>query len=453
MWDMLQTSLWMVVVILYMAIGSGNATIPTSLINTDSWQALSASGTRGVVWSPSNHYLAIARLDGMLVISDQMGNQIRALQASDGALYTVAWSPDGSLLASGGDEALIRIWHVESGELVHELPVLMDGVTSLAWQPTGDILLAAGNDRFQAWSTVSWEPITEPLSVTLQDVRWSPDGSRFGFAALDQIGTAIVNETNVDVSNVSTVSPIPYSVNWSADGNHLLSAGGTEGSVRLWDANTSTQLAVLLQTDQTVTDAIFVDAAGTQIVAITDEGTAYLIDVPSAEVLEEHVFPASLWRAAWNPQANLLAISGKPNEVSGESSFLNISLPNFELPPTPTPTPTLTPTPTPSATPTPAAFQRLRVTAMCSDDPATSRRWRIRNPNPYPVPFTWEMHNSPGGQQGTGTAPVAVNGVPSAVILTTPTERWIPVIEVTANGRSDYAVNLGIPCDWPSPPG
>ena len=113
--------------------------------------------------------------------------------------------------------------------------------------------------------------------------------------------------------------------------------------------------------------------------------------------------------------------------------------------PTPEPTATSTPTPTPSA-----AFRRLRVTAMCSDDPAISRRWRIRNPNPYPVPFTWEMRNSPGGQQGTGTAPVAVNGVPSAVILTTVTERWIPIIEVAANNRSDFAINLGIPCDWPS---
>ena len=118
--------------------------------------------------------------------------------------------------------------------------------------------------------------------------------------------------------------------------------------------------------------------------------------------------------------------------------------------PTPTPTYTPSPTPTPSATPTPAAFQRLRVTAICSDDPAISRRWRIRNPNPYPVPFTWEMRNSPSGQQGTGTAPVAVNGVPSAVILTTATERWIPVIEVAANNRNDFAINLGIPCDLPS---
>ncbi|MBL8146895.1 MAG: hypothetical protein JNL34_10965, partial [Anaerolineae bacterium] len=41
-------------------------------------------------------------------------------------------------------------------------------------------------------------------------------------------------------------------------------------------------------------------------------------------------------------------------------------------------------------------------------------------------------------------------GVPSAVILTTPTERWIPIIEVTANNRSDFAINLGIPCDLPS---
>ena len=45
---------------------------------------------------------------------------------------------------------------------------------------------------------------------------------------------------------------------------------------------------------------------------------------------------------------------------------------------------------------------------------------------------------------------MAVNGVPSAVILTTATERWIPIIELSANNRSDFAINLGIPCDLPS---
>ena len=162
----------------------------------------------------------------------------------------------------------------------------------------------------------------------------------------------------------------------------------------------------------------------------------------------------------WDNEGNLYRLNIETSRfptlidtlVSGVIAWSFVQpIPTVDLPtliPTPTPTPLPTPTPTPS--PTPAAFQRLRVSAMCSDDPATSRRWRIRNPNPYPVPFTWEMYNSPSGQQGTGTAPVAVNGAPSAVILTTPTERWIPVIEVTANNRSDLAINLGIPCDWPS---
>jgi hypothetical protein len=98
-------------------------------------------------------------------------------------------------------------------------------------------------------------------------------------------------------------------------------------------------------------------------------------------------------------------------------------------PPTETPTPTATPTatftptftPTNTATPTAtftltttATFTRtpsatavtaakLRLTSMCSANPAATRRWRVRNSNPTAIAFSWDVVGT--SQRGSGTVP------------------------------------------------
>gem|GEM_PF-4536991 len=42
-------------------------------------------------------------------------------------------------------------------------------------------------------------------------------------------------------------------------------------------------------------------------------------------------------------------------------------------------------------TATPAPLSRLRLTSMCSDEPANVRVWRVRNPNPVDVLVTWHV--------------------------------------------------------------
>lgn len=44
----------------------------------------------------------------------------------------------------------------------------------------------------------------------------------------------------------------------------------------------------------------------------------------------------------------------------------------------------------------------LLLTSMCSVDPQATREWRVRNSNPFDVPFTWEVYGT--SQTGSGTA-------------------------------------------------
>ncbi len=52
---------------------------------------------------------------------------------------------------------------------------------------------------------------------------------------------------------------------------------------------------------------------------------------------------------------------------------------------------------------TPVPIANLNLTSMCSDDPATERRWRIRNPNPFGVEVWWHVYGT--SQRDTLIAP------------------------------------------------
>lgn len=82
------------------------------------------------------------------------GAEVRRLGPVEFPVLGVAWSPDGSLLATAeGDEnrltkpGLIKLWNPESGELTRSFPPLEKGATDVAFTADGSRLLATGLDE------------------------------------------------------------------------------------------------------------------------------------------------------------------------------------------------------------------------------------------------------------------------------------------------------------------
>ena len=82
------------------------------------------------------------------------GKNVHILQGHRGWARGVAWSPDGSRLASTGQDAAVRVWDVETGAQVAALSGASLPTWSVTWLPDGS-RLAAGNGRYEGASTSS----------------------------------------------------------------------------------------------------------------------------------------------------------------------------------------------------------------------------------------------------------------------------------------------------------
>ena len=137
----------------------------------------------GMVFSPDSKYLASCDLAEAIRIWDvETGKNVRTLK-HDGGVFTIAFSPDGTLIASGGSDAdsKIKLWDVESGAQVMELKGHSSGIDNLIFSPDGNRLVSDSRDN----TVKLWDLSTGTELLTLQAIDLitiSPDGKTIATA-------------------------------------------------------------------------------------------------------------------------------------------------------------------------------------------------------------------------------------------------------------------------------
>jgi WD40 repeat protein len=278
-----------------------------SLADGKPLQKLANMGQTGAFWVPGSQRLLSS--DGSdRLISYDYSSGARSETPVDGfaQLISLAWSPDGTRLATGSERGAIFIWDGTSGRQMQVFsdPRSRERLYKVAWSPDGKQIGSIGSQTVWLWDAATGSPPRELKTSggTLSDLAWSPDGSQL--AALSFDGQLSLWNAH-SLSRLRTFSVNPYSgdVAWSPDGKTLATAGN---GIFLWDPATGKQVGTL--GEETATDSIAWAVDGARFVA-NSGGRATIWEIASGAVLVQ-VSNGHSWgveSAALSPDGKLLA--------------------------------------------------------------------------------------------------------------------------------------------------
>jgi WD40 repeat protein len=279
-----------------------------------------------VAFSPDGSILASGSWDNSLVLWntrtwEQMGNP---LKGHTNLVRGIAFSPDGQVLASGASDDIAILWDIQGRQsLGRAIARHGSEIVSIASSPNGSLLAMGTADSAVLLLDISGsEPVSHTLSGHTEgwvnDVAFSPDGRTLASAGDDdriilwdvstrqQRGEPIVGHTD-DV----------LCIVFSPDGSTLAS-GSADTSVILWDAETGKALGLALQSHTDwVTDVEFSPDGSTLASCGWDE-TVVLWDVASRQRLGDPLtlHTQEVYDVAFSPDGGTMA------SASGDASII-----------------------------------------------------------------------------------------------------------------------------------
>jgi WD40 repeat protein len=237
-------------------------------------------------------------------------------------VLSVAFSPDGKHIASGGQDKTVRIWAWQSGKSTGT-PFVghTDMVQAVAFSPDGKRIASGSADNtVRIWDSQSGKSIGTPIvghTNTVWSVAFSPDGKCIASGSADKtvriwdsqsgksIGTPIVGHTN-------TV----WSVAFSPDGKCIASGSGDK-TVRIWDSQSGKSIGTPFVGHTDWVQAVAFSPDGKRIASGGDEKTVRIWDSQSGKSIgTPFVGHTDMVRAvAFSPDGKRIASGSADNTV------------------------------------------------------------------------------------------------------------------------------------------
>lgn len=314
----------------------------TSEVNAIAWspdgtKIVSSEKSRWNFFSPTSK---VSNGNIVIVWDSTTGRLLTRFEEHTGEVNAVAWSPDSSKLASGGEGGIVKVWDPITGKVVNSTSI-GEGAHSVTWSPDG-VRLAIGDTAgyILVWDTATRNRVTKlkkhtlkgslaaresPLHTIIDDdchinaVAWSPDGVKLASAGIKGIVSVWDTTTGKLVAELKKRTIMGhtgevYSITWSPDGSKI-AAAYQDKTVKVWDTNTESLVSVCRGHSWSVYSVAW-SPDGTKIASGSYEKTVRIWDpITGKQVAELWNDDGKLNSVSWSPDGTKIAAGSEDKTV------------------------------------------------------------------------------------------------------------------------------------------
>ena len=296
-----------------------------------------------VQFSPDGTLLAIATDVGILLYGTKTYDNPEILKGHTGKIWSIAFRPDGKVIASAGQDRTVRLWDVNTRQQIKTFEIKVHPISNIVFSPDGKMLASGGVsdgiDKAWLWDAGTGkclrtfsEHTVSGRKFVVSDVAFSPDGKVLASTGGEQPPRLWDVNTGQQIRTLTEQIRLlgdltDCSVAFSPDGNMLVSGSRSRDSVGLWDVNTGQQIRLLTlnaHLEQQITsligkrrrlthgeDVAFSPDGNT--IASTGISSIHLWDTDSGQyhrMLYKEKDPKIVRDIAFSPDGNTIACSG-----------------------------------------------------------------------------------------------------------------------------------------------
>jgi WD40 repeat protein len=237
----------------------------------------------GLDWSPRGNTFATEGPEesGLVDIRDAAtGDSVLSFQGHDVDVNLVAFSDDGSMLATTGDDGAAKVWDPATGQKLWAFKGPAGQVWGPSFSPDGSLLAAAwwNESVVRVWDLTTGRMVHEigPLDATFV-TSFSPDGRRLAIPTGDSGALVVDVGSGEKVFALKGQSFGVSDVDWSPDGRWIATSS-PDSTVRIWEADTGRPRFTLFGHSAGVVAADW-SPDSTQLVTGSSDGTAKVWEI------------------------------------------------------------------------------------------------------------------------------------------------------------------------------